>query len=164
MRNAASELKKTLAELNFDEQHAIQLSAEDRLRYLGKVLQPHYIGCGRHRYVYGVNGHYVVKVPVSTKYTAINTAEWNVFRRRQKAGSKWSKELPEPAKCCVVTVAGQKLLIMERLKNVRTPDNKKQVPKDWPPWVHWLDCCQCGESSEGKIVAFDYGTDTSLFR
>jgi len=162
MRQAATELRKTLAELNFDETHAANLTVGKRLEYFRTILAPKRVGEGRHRHVYGVNGHYVVKVPADAAYRNINTAEWNIFRRRQRAGSKWS--LPaEPAKCCMVKIAGTKLLVMERLSSVCTPDNKRK-PRDWPKWVYRIDCCQCGKDRDGKVVAFDYGTDGGAFK
>jgi hypothetical protein len=162
MRKAVNELKKTLAELKFDEEHALRLSKADRLKYFRTVLKSRYIDSGRHRFVYSINGHFVVKVPVLPLHSYINVAEWEKFRKRQKAGTKWPLKA-EPAKCRLVEVAETKLLIMERLFNVHTPDAMR-VPKHWPSWVYKIDCSQCGETSDGKIVAFDYGSDTTLFR
>jgi hypothetical protein len=156
MRKAATELHEQLSKVEFDYRRAKRTTEWQRFTLIKKALSGFYLDEGRHREVFEVNGNYVVKVPCHKDGKYDNLREWKRFRRRQKSGKRWNSPI-EFAKCCLVDVAGSKILVMERLRDVNTPNDN--APNSWPDWVDHIDSSQCGFNNAGQLVAFDYGDE-----
>jgi hypothetical protein len=141
----------------FDEYHAWLQPYSQRIKYIQKLLSDDLIDSGRHRKVYSINNDYVLKVPRASGFSHINEEEWECFRKRQKYGSRWNKKI-DFARCYLIQITGVSLLVMERLRHIRTPEDYwgDRIPKSWPSWVREIDCAQCGRNKLGKLVAFDY--------
>lgn len=112
-----------------------------------------YLGAGRYRQVYLLPSRkFVVKVPINMDGVIANDNEYKYWKNRKTIKEKFGTEL---ARCRLYQgpVYQDKLLVMEYVSLKHYPNNF-----GIPDWVFNLDAHQVGYDPQGKLVAYDYGS------
>ena len=110
------------------------------------------LGNGRHREVYLLpSKKFIVKIPINIDGALANIAEYKYWKNREVIKEHYNVDL---ARCRLYQGSAfqDKLLVMEFIKDKL--DNEKYLPS----WAFKIDCSQVGRNRQGKIVAYDYGS------
>jgi len=100
------------------------------------------IGEGRHRAVFEKDENWVIKVPMDEYGLNDQYHERNTYQKEKDSGLY--------AACYIEHDDDLPLLIMERVNPVT---DYKNLPK----WTYHIDCQQVGYTSDGRLVAYDFG-------
>lgn len=121
----------------------------------GELLEDHEsLGAGGTRWAFRQGG-VVVKLAMNTLGLIHNWLEADLYRRLKELNPYPPENPPVPARCRILK--NQVALVMAYL----TPCGYTEHA---PEWANYLDCQQVGFDRRGVVRAYDYASNTNLWR